>query len=68
MRGADALALLLSLACAGLSVVHSAAQPQVSGHNYAYSAMFLAFFMLLTAIGGAVFMWMERLSKSTHQA
>ena len=66
MRNAGTIALLLSLACAGLSAVQNAAQPEASGHNYAFSAIWMSFFMLLTAIGGALFMWMQRPSSPAH--
>ena len=66
MRNAGTIALFLSLACVGLSAVQNATQPEVSGHNYAFSAMWLAFFMLLTALGGALFMWMQRSSNPAH--
>jgi hypothetical protein len=67
MRNAGSFALLLSVACVGLAAIQNAVQPEVSGHNYLYTARFMAIFMFLTATAGALFTWMERPAQSFGQ-
>jgi hypothetical protein len=63
MRNAGAIAAILSLLFAGVVAIQQIGQSEVIGHNLVPTALIMAFLMTLTAMAGAILMWLERPAK-----
>jgi hypothetical protein len=63
MRNAGAIASILSFVFAALVAVQQIGQSEVVGHNLVLTALIMAVLMTLTAIAGAILMWMQRPAK-----
>jgi hypothetical protein len=68
MRNAAAFALLLCISFfAGITVLMPRLTDSI-GHDWGFTALVLAFLMLMTTIAGALFKWMQRPAQSHRQS